>query len=64
MGEVYDHVTRRCAECDARLWSEDAKQKGLCPECQDEDVNEATDLEGRLEDAFSRNDEDVTQGKD
>jgi hypothetical protein len=46
----------RCKDCDCRLWSNEAKKIGLCPECfayennfEEADSGEEKDLEDRLD---------------
>lgn len=41
--------TCRCKECDATLWSEASKKKGVCPECLDTEETHSYELESCLE---------------
>ena len=38
-----------CCNCAGRLWSNFYKEIGLCPDCFEEDQEEETDFESRLE---------------
>ncbi len=37
-----------CKDCGCTLWSQRAKDKGYCPECQRPDEEQVTDLEQAL----------------
>jgi Zn finger protein HypA/HybF involved in hydrogenase expression len=46
------YTSKRCADCDALLWSNHAKECGLCPECENVDTDIIQDLEERFEEAY------------
>ena len=39
----------RCKDCDCALWSEYARELGVCPECEGQEEGERLDLEDELE---------------
>lgn len=47
------YKSNRCKECDSLLWSNHAKERGICPECENVDSDIVQDLEDRLEEALS-----------
>ena len=49
----YVHVSNKCKECDATLWSMHAKSVGMCPDCEDVDSDVVQDLEDRLRSALN-----------
>ena len=38
-----------CQECDCKLWSNHAKDFGLCPECEIVDYGDNAELETKLD---------------
>lgn len=46
------YISKRCTECDVLLWSNHARECGVCPECEEIDVDYSLDLEDRLEEAL------------
>lgn len=47
------YKTYKCKDCDCTLWSQYAKDCGLCPDCENVDSDIVQDLEERLEDAYN-----------
>lgn len=43
------YKSNRCTECDSLLWSNHAKECGLCPECENVDAEQADNLETQFE---------------
>lgn len=41
-------MRHECKACGARLWSQYAQDKGVCPECEQPNAEQPTELEGYL----------------
>lgn len=46
------YKSNRCKECDSLLWSNHAKECGMCSDCENVDSDVLEDLEERLENAL------------